>query len=151
MSFFIAKGALKDLQDRIKTLATENKPAVLFPLLSGTMFYPLALESAAKAGHTKLVSDLLLALGVNLASERFSESDMALLNSALSGYAAGFHFKQVGELVKKGANIGHGLNALIAADAVTPEHARDLIAVAGKQALYLQSQLSVLYGEAFII
>lgn len=149
MSFFIAKGALKELQERIKTLATENKPAELLPLLLGTVFYPLALESAAKAGHTKLVSDLLLELGVTLASDHFSESDMALLNSALLGYAAGLHFEKVGELVKKGANIGHGLNALISAGEVTPKHARELIAVAGEAASSLESQISILYGKAF--
>lgn len=101
--------------EAIKGYASANQLTSLKKLVKGTGLFPVAIFEAARSGHQKLVTDLLVDCGV---SRTFSlikddKSDLSpenigrygWLNTAASGYMAGRHFDEAIELLKRGASI----------------------------------------------
>ncbi|MBL7478822.1 hypothetical protein [Legionella bononiensis] len=117
------------MKEDILTLAKEGNDTALLPLIKGTRFYYEAIKEAAKFKHIHLVNKLFEQLQFNPHASRtgLTSSELALINSAIEGYASGQHFEEVKKMVSLGGNIFHGLNALLTVRLLTPENALKLI------------------------
>ncbi len=89
----------------IRGYAATNQKGQLTLLLKGTIYYPLAIQEAAKNGHNTLVEYLFNELGVNY-TEKITPTQVAelnLLNHALVGFLEGSHFAEANHTLMMGA------------------------------------------------
>lgn len=91
------------LQSFIRELAFYGHGDLLLELVKNTKYYPSALETAAKAGHTEIVENLLA---------QDKDNKEKLLAYVLQGASVGRHFAQVAKLISEGQNPMICLNAL---------------------------------------
>lgn len=105
----------------IQGYATGNHEVLLQKLLPGTPHHALAIDYAARAGHTQLVTQLLRNYGVSsLSLKSYSSTNMSmathntflLLNRAAMSYVLGGHYQESAALLELGANATQCLAAL---------------------------------------
>lgn len=113
--------------------ASTNQKELLMGLLNGTIYYPDAIEEAAKNGQFTLVQDLFFELGINYQQpintvDKNSIEKLKFLNKALSGYIKGSHFAQAGHLINLGANPSYAVHQLVHDDTIKTEDAIILLA-----------------------
>lgn len=93
------------LEEVVRGLALTGQGRLLLELVANTRFYPVALESAATAGHFQIVNDLL-------AQSNDMEHNQVY---ALIGASIGRHFLQVANFLSQ------GLNPMVCLNALSPE------------------------------
>ena len=94
--------------------ASTNQHQLLKQLLKGTVYYPQAVKEAAKNGHFALVQELFKDLNLDTENPGSikTASEIKFLNTALTGYIQGRHFKHANMLMQIGANPICALQAL---------------------------------------
>ncbi|WP_133130311.1 hypothetical protein [Legionella yabuuchiae] len=100
----------------LEGLASTGHKELLCELITGTHYYNTALKAAAKSRHHDLVKVLLARLNINLdepaSTVSFSEATQDALAYVLQGYSEGRHFTEAAEILSRGINPMHCLNAL---------------------------------------
>ncbi|MGL5741309.1 MAG: hypothetical protein ACRCXC_01525 [Legionella sp.] len=103
----------------IEGCASTNQENLLLRLLRGTIYYPNAIQVAAKNGQGTLVNKLFEILGINHTSKfdlnissSASLNQYSILNKALVGFVQGSNFVEAGHLINIGANAAHAITEL---------------------------------------
>lgn len=134
-------------------LASTNQSDLLLPLVKGTRYYSLTLQSAAKSGHRDLVQSLLTMLSISLDKLEsgvtpFNTQIKIALSNILQGYTKGRHFEYAAELLdSRRLNPMHCLNALACKGVVDANDASLLIGAIDSEPT--QDQIKNLLTEQF--
>ncbi|MDP3268433.1 MAG: hypothetical protein Q8M40_05225 [Legionella sp.] len=126
------KSSSKYLLMAILGASSTNQKEWLTELLTGTKFYPQAIQEAAKNGHFTLYKYLINCLGVQMqpavSMDKETLNCIKYLNIALKGCISGAHIKEVAHLISLGANPAYAVNELFMEGAIMSENLSILLA-----------------------
>lgn len=147
-----SRGGAKYLPVILEGLASTEQTELLLHLVKGTRFYTLALQSAAKSGHTDLVQRLFAAQSISLDelksdATKLNHDIKVVLTYAMQGYIKGRHFEHASELLTIGLNPMHCLNALAKKGVIDANDASRLITAIDSETI--QEQVKGLLTEQF--